>query len=51
MQQDPREFAELISLNAEDLDIEELEQRLELATAAEDACWDFSCGTNTVNPK
>lgn len=32
------------SLNAQDLDVEELERRLELVTlTAEDGCWSFSC--------
>lgn len=32
------------SLNAHDLDVEELERRLELATlAAADGCWSFTC--------
>ena len=38
---------EIISLNAEDLDVEELENRLELASAIPESCWGFACGSNT----
>jgi len=30
---------EMTSLNLENLDVQELERRLELATAAPDSCW------------
>ena len=38
---------EITSLNVEDLDVSELEKRLELVTAAESECWVFDCGTLT----
>ncbi len=54
---------EIVSLNADDLQVEELERRLEMALAApieidspglrpiDDAgCTNFNCGTNTHNP-
>ena len=56
---------EIVSLNADDLQVEELEQRLEMALAAplhldsqgmaeamldEANCNNFNCGTNTHNP-
>lgn len=40
--------SEIESLNIGDLDVEELEQRLELATAGVDGdCWVMDCGTYT----
>jgi len=38
---------EIVNLNIDDLDVEELEQRLELATARADDCWSdcYTCGT------
>ncbi len=49
--QPPRED-EVRSLNAADLDVEELERRLELATlaAAAEDCYSFRCGTYTPPP-
>ena len=56
---------EIVSLNADDLQVEELEQRLEMALASpiqlasqgmaevmleEAGCDNFSCGTNKHNP-
>ena len=43
---------EIRSLNAEDLDVEELEKRLELATAGVDGdCWIMSCDEFAPPPK
>ena len=41
---DRQEESEILSLNAADLDIEELESRLEMATAVPNAdCWTNLC--------
>lgn len=42
------EMEEIVSLNVEELDVEELENRLELAAAIPDSCWGFACGANQV---
>ena len=41
--------AEMVSLNAAELDVEELESRLEMASAVpNDDCWVNACGINTA---
>ena len=43
---------EIRSLNVEDLDVEELEKRLELATAGVDGdCWIMDCGAFSPPPE
>lgn len=42
------DMPEIVQLNLADLDVQELEQRLELASAAPTAdCWSNACGVNT----
>jgi len=46
---DAPEALEICSLNAADLDVEELESRLEMAAAVpNDDCWVNACGINTA---
>lgn len=45
---DATEAREISILNAADLDVEELESRLEMASAVPNAdCWANACGINT----
>ncbi len=37
---------ELVSLNIADLDVQDLEQRLELASLSGADCWNNQCGNN-----
>jgi hypothetical protein len=43
---DPEVF-EMLHLNAPDLDVQELEQRLELASMMPDLCYINTCGCNS----
>jgi hypothetical protein len=47
----PQFNAEIEALNVDDLDVEELEQRLEMAAAADCNCTWNDCGTYCTQPK